>query len=343
MEVGSADDSALSADEFDYELPQELIAQEPVEPRSAARLLVDRGATSPLHATMASLPELVGPGDLIVVNDTRVLPARLHLTRSTGGRAEVLLLELVEGSRWRALARPGRKLRAGELLHDDGGREVVMVLGRDAEDDGVFIVDLMVDADALEQVGEMPLPPYITAPLRDAERYQTVYSRRAASAAAPTAGLHFTDELMAKVEDRGSRIERVELVVGLDTFRPLAVDDVRDLRMHSEHFVVPREVMEASESASRVIAIGTTATRALETAGATGRLSGRTDIFIRRGHRWSTVDLMLTNFHLPRTTLLVMIDAFIGSRWRALYQEAISEGYRMLSFGDAMLLDRRAQ
>ena len=148
---------------------------------------------------------------------------------------------------------------------------------------------------------------------------------------------------MAKVEDRGARIERVELVVGLDTFRPIAVDDVRDHRMHSEHFVVPREVMEASESASRVIAIGTTATRALETAGASGRLSGRTDIFIRRGHRWSTVDLMLTNFHLPRTTLLVMIDAFIGSRWRALYQEAISEGYRMLSFGDAMLLDRRAQ
>ncbi|MEL0283038.1 MAG: S-adenosylmethionine:tRNA ribosyltransferase-isomerase, partial [Ilumatobacter sp.] len=176
--------------------------------------------TSPHPHPISQLQAMLPPAEFNVVNDTRVLPARLHLTRSTGGRAEVLLLELVEGSRWRALARPGRKLRAGELLHDDGGREVVMVLGRDAEDDGVFIVDLMLDADALEQVGEMPLPPYITAPLRDAERYQTVYSRRAASAAAPTAGLHFTDELMANVEDRGARIERVDLVVGLDTFRP---------------------------------------------------------------------------------------------------------------------------
>ena len=189
----------------------------------------------------------------------------------------------------------------------------------------------------------MPLPPYITAPLTDPERYQTVYSKRAASAAAPTAGLHFTPEVMAAVEAAGARIARVELVVGLDTFRPLAVEDVRDHRMHSEQFAVSQDVMDQAAAARRVVAVGTTATRALETAGSTGRLSGRTDIFISRGHRWSVVDLMLTNFHLPRTTLLVMIDAFIGRRWKDLYTEAINERYRMLSFGDAMLLDRHAQ
>ena len=334
---------ALSADEFDYDLPDDLIAQVPIEPRSAARLMVDRGSEGPLHSTMASFPEHIRQGDLIVVNDTRVLPARLLLTRSSGGRVEVLLLELVEGDRWRALARPGRRLHAGDVLSRPDGQAVVTVLGRDPDDDGVFMIELSVGAEDLDEVGEMPLPPYITAPLRDAERYQTVYSRRAASAAAPTAGLHFTQELMSEVESRGARIERVELVVGLDTFRPLAVDDVRDHRMHSEQYHVPPSVMDAVGDAERVIAIGTTATRALETAGCTGRLAGRTDIFIRRGHRWSTVDLMLTNFHLPRTTLLVMIDAFIGSRWRSLYQEAITERYRMLSFGDAMLLDRRAQ
>ena len=333
----------LSADEFDYELPSDLIAQEPIEPRSAARLLVDRGSAAPEHARVDRFPELVGEGDLVVVNETRVLPARLGLRRTSGGHAEILLLEILEGSRWRALARPGRRLRIGEVLVSPDGDEVVSVIGRDADDDGVFVVELLVEIDRLAAIGEMPLPPYITAPLTDPERYQTVYSKRAASAAAPTAGLHFTPEVMAAVEAAGARIARVELVVGLDTFRPLAVEDVRDHRMHSEQFAVSQDVMDQAAAARRVVAVGTTATRALETAGSTGRLSGRTDIFISRGHRWSVVDLMLTNFHLPRTTLLVMIDAFIGRRWKGLYTEAISERYRMLSFGDAMLLDRHAQ
>ncbi|MEY3029962.1 MAG: tRNA preQ1(34) S-adenosylmethionine ribosyltransferase-isomerase QueA [Actinomycetota bacterium] len=342
-ERSSEVESMLSADEFDYDLPPELIAQEPIEPRSAARLLVDRGSRPSEHLQVSQFPDLVGEGDLVVVNETRVLPARLSLKRGSGGSVEILLLELVDGRRWRALARPGRKLREGEVLLSSGEQEVVEIVGRDSSDDGQFIVELLAEPERLAEIGEMPLPPYITTPLVDPERYQTVYAKRAASAAAPTAGLHFTPELMEQVEASGARIARVELVVGLDTFRPLAVDDVRQHRMHSEQFSVPEHVLAEIADARRVIAVGTTATRAIETAGTTGRLSGRTDIFISRGFRWSVVDVMLTNFHLPRTTLLVMIDAFVGRRWRDLYEEAIRERYRMLSFGDAMLLDRHAQ
>jgi len=342
-ERSSEVESMLSADEFDYDLPPELIAQEPIEPRSAARLLVDLGSRPSEHLQVSQFPDLVGEGDLVVVNETRVLPARLSLKRGSGGSVEILLLELVDGRRWRALARPGRKLREGEVLLSSGEQEVVEIVGRDSSDDGQFIVELLAEPERLAEIGEMPLPPYITTPLVDPERYQTVYAKRAASAAAPTAGLHFTPELMEQVEASGARIARVELVVGLDTFRPLAVDDVRQHRMHSEQFSVPEHVLAEIADARRVIAVGTTATRAIETAGTTGRLSGRTDIFISRGFRWSVVDVMLTNFHLPRTTLLVMIDAFVGRRWRDLYEEAIRERYRMLSFGDAMLLDRHAQ
>jgi len=342
-ERSSEVESMLSADEFDYDLPPELIAQEPIEPRSAARLLVDLGSRPSEHLQVSQFPDLVGEGDLVVVNETRVLPARLSLKRGSGGSVEILLLELVDGRRWRALARPGRKLREGEVLLSSGEQEVVEIVGRDSSDDGQFIVELLAEPERLAEIGEMPLPPYISTPLVDPERYQTVYAKRAASAAAPTAGLHFTPELMEQVEASGARIARVELVVGLDTFRPLAVDDVRQHRMHSEQFSVPEHVLAEIADARRVIAVGTTATRAIETAGTTGRLSGRTDIFISRGFRWSVVDVMLTNFHLPRTTLLVMIDAFVGRRWRDLYEEAIRERYRMLSFGDAMLLDRHAQ
>ena len=342
-ERSSEVESMLSADEFDYDLPPELIAQEPIEPRSAARLLVDLGSRPSEHLQVSQFPDLVGEGDLVVVNETRVLPARLSLKRGSGGSVEILLLELVDGRRWRALARPGRKLREGEVLLSSGEQEVVEIVGRDSSDDGQFIVELLAEPERLAEIGEMPLPPYITTPLVDPERYQTVYAKRAASAAAPTAGLHFTSELMEQVEASGARIARVELVVGLDTFRPLAVDDVRQHRMHSEQFSVPEHVLAEIAEARRVIAVGTTATRAIETAGTTGRLSGRTEIFISRGFRWSVVDVMLTNFHLPRTTLLVMIDAFVGRRWRDLYEEAIRERYRMLSFGDAMLLDRHAQ
>jgi S-adenosylmethionine:tRNA ribosyltransferase-isomerase len=194
----------------------------------------------------------------------------------------------------------------------------------------------------IQRIGAMPLPPYIRASLKDNERYQTIYSRRAASAAAPTAGLHFTPELMQKVQDAGARIERVELIVGLDTFKPISTDNPLDHVIHSEHFHVEPSVLQACAEATRVIAVGTTATRALESSAALGQASGRTSLFITPGYEWKVVDTMLTNFHMPKTSLLLMIESFVGQRWRDLYAQAIEEKYRFLSFGDAMFIDRRA-
>jgi S-adenosylmethionine:tRNA ribosyltransferase-isomerase len=280
----------------------------------------------------------------LVVNDTRVVPARLRLTRRTGGAAEVLLLEPADGARrtWEALVRPARKLRAGEVLQAATGEEIVMIGERTAAGD-TFTVELLGPVDAmalLDQHGEMPLPPYITRRLEDPDRYQTVYANEPGSAAAPTAGLHFTPELLTRLAASGVEHATVELVVGLDTFQPVSEPDPLDHRMHSERYRVPADTYARCQAARRVVAVGTTAVRALETAAATGRLSGRTELFIHRGFEWRCVDLMMTNFHLPRTTLLMMIDAFVGGRWRDLYRVALERGYRFLSFGDAMLLDR---
>ena len=339
----------LHISEFDYDLPEERIAQSPLEPRDAARLLVDRGSEVPEHFQVNQLVSLLGPGDLLVVNETRVLPVRLRLQRATGGAVEVLLLEPTDPARrnWEALARPGRKLHPGDLLSNARGTEVLKVLGRMPGGD-TFELELLgvhneVDPTTLlVEHGEMPLPPYITERLQDAERYQTVYSTTPGSAAAPTAGLHFTHELLGRLREVGVRIEPVELVVGLDTFRPMSATDPRQHLMHSERYQIPESTWEACHNAQRVIAVGTTAVRALESAAITGQLEGRTDLMISRGHDWKVVDLMMTNFHMPRTTLLVMIDAFVGSRWKSLYATALAEGYRFLSFGDAMLLDRHA-
>lgn len=335
----------MRLDEFDYHLPAERIAQTPVEPRDSARLLVDRGSSSPGHLHVRDLVELLGDGDVLVVNDTRVIPARLRLRRSTGGAAEVLLLEPVDTERrtWEALVRPARKLRVGEVLLS-GDREVVRVEGRTAAED-TMSVSLLGDADPLDllaELGEMPLPPYIETRLDDAERYQTVYAAAPASAAAPTAGLHFTPGLLDALRACGVRIATIELVVGLDTFKPVSAVDPRDHVMHSERFHVPVESAEACAEARRVVAVGTTSVRALESAAALGRREGRTALFIHRPYEWRTVDVMMTNFHMPRTTLLMMIDAFVGPRWRTLYDEALATGYRFLSLGDAMLLDRKA-
>lgn len=334
----------MRTSDFDYHLPSERIAQEPIEPRDSARLLVDRGSAPPDHARVHELTRFLGDGDLLVVNDTKVIPARLPLRRESGGQVEVLLLEPVDSAdrrRWTSLVRPGGKLRTGENLLDTNGRPIVEFGGRTDEGD-TFVVNFLIDAvdDVLSEIGRIPLPPYIERPLTDSSRYQTVYANRPASAAAPTAGLHFTPRLFSALTSQGVEIARVELVVGLDTFRPVEVDDPTDHRMHTEWYAVPPEVLERCSKARRVVAIGTTAVRALESAAATGRTSGRTDLFIRRGFDWRIVDLMLTNFHLPRTTLLMMIDAFVGERWRRLYESALDEGYRFLSFGDAMLLDR---
>ena len=330
--------------EIDYELPPELVAQVPVEPRDAARLLVSLAPGERRHERVADLPSLLGPGDLLVVNDTRVLPARLRLERRSGGAAEVLLLEArdPEHREWEALVRPARKLRRGEVLARFG-RPVVEV-GERTEAGDTFVVRIVADDpdEFMERHGEMPLPPYITRVLDDTERYQTVYARRAASAAAPTAGLHFTPALLDAVVAAGAEIARVELVVGLDTFKPVAVDDPRNHQIHTEWYSVPAATMDACTRARRVIAVGTTAARALESAASTGALEGRTDLFIVPGYEWKVVDMLMTNFHMPRTSLLLLVGAFVGGEWRDIYREAVAESYRFLSFGDAMLLDRRA-
>ncbi|MFW2336110.1 tRNA preQ1(34) S-adenosylmethionine ribosyltransferase-isomerase QueA [Ilumatobacter sp.] len=330
--------------DFDYELPPERIAQTPVEPRDSARLLVDRGVEAPSHRHVRDLADILRPGDLLVVNDTKVMPARLPLQRATGGAAEVLMLEPLDGSRttWEALIRPAKRLKPGEVLHSPSGTPIVEI-GERTEAGDTFVVRLVGSDDSFEILdhhGEMPLPPYITERLADPDRYQTIYAREPGSAAAPTAGLHFTDDLLSRLGSKGVETARVELVVGLDTFRPITEDDPLRHRMHTERYRVPPVTMERCRAATRVVAVGTTTVRALESAAATGELDGRTDIFIHRGFDWRVVDLMLTNFHLPRTTLLMMIDAFVGDRWRQLYDEALRERYRFLSFGDAMLLDR---
>ncbi len=334
----------MHLDDFDYELPEELIAQVPVEPRDAARLLVDRGSAPPEHRHVRDLDSLLGDGDLLVVNDTRVIPARLRLSRHSGGSAEVLLLEPIDATRrvWEAMVRPGRKLKQGERLVTSTGLELVEIGRRTAAGDTTEVT-ILGEGDALALLGEhgeMPLPPYITTPLESPDRYQTVYAAAPASAAAPTAGLHLTPELLERLDRRGVELARVELVVGLDTFKPVSSDDPREHEMHSERYNVPADVMERCRAARRVVAIGTTSVRALESAATFGELEGRTRLFIHQPYEWKVVDVMMTNFHLPRTTLIMMIDAFVGERWRRLYGAALAERYRMLSFGDAMLLDR---
>lgn len=340
--------------DFDYDLPEDRIAQTPVEPRDAARLLVDRGDRPAEHRRVSDLAEILRPGDLLVVNETRVLPARLLLRRATGGRAEVLLLDPLDGMRrnWEALVRPARRLATDEILSSDGGVPVVRIGARMPSGD-TFRVELLGPVDSLDLLAEhgvVPLPPYISERLDDPERYQTVYAREPGSAAAPTAGLHLTLDLIARLAERGIEMATVDLVVGLDTFRPVTEDDPSKHRMHTERYRVAPETLERCEavrsSGGRIVAVGTTTVRALESAAldrlGDGRLEGRTDIFIRAGHEWKVVDVLMTNFHLPRTTLLLMIDAFVGPRWRRLYAEALDDGYRFLSFGDAMLLDRHA-
>jgi S-adenosylmethionine:tRNA ribosyltransferase-isomerase len=332
--------------DFDYDLPPGAIAQHPIEPRDAARLLVDGGpGEMPSHRRVRDLAELLQPGDLVVVNDSRVLPARLRLRRRSGGAVEVLLLEALDGEhrRWECLVRPARRLGRGEELVDAEGRPVLRMGGRTEAGD-TFMVELCADDPlaAIEAAGQVPLPPYITAPLEDPGRYQTVYAREPGSAAAPTAGLHLTDRVLDALAARSVELARLELVVGLDTFQPVSEADPTRHHIHSERYEVPPETVEACRRATRVVAVGTTVARALESAAATGQTAGRTRLFIHRPYEWRLVDLLMTNFHLPRTTLLLMIDAFVGERWRALYATALDHGYRFLSFGDAMLLRRSA-
>lgn len=340
-----------SINDFDYDLPPERIAQTPLEERTASRLLVDRGSDAPEHRHVRDLPQLLTAGDLLVVNDTKVLAARLFGRRPTGGMTELLLLEpdgpapvalAAERSEWVALVRPSRKVPAGAVIDIDGEDDLHVTVGEDLGEGRRRIVVESSDLEsALIRVGQMPLPPYITETLDDPDRYQTVYADRPGSAAAPTAGLHLTDALLAQLDAMGVGVARVELVVGLDTFRPVTVDALDDHHMHSERYRVSQETLDACEQAKRVIAVGTTSVRALESSVRFG-LAGATDLFIRDPFDFQVVDCLLTNFHMPKSTLLVMIEAFVGPRWRRLYDEALAADYRFLSFGDAMLLDRSA-
>ena len=312
----------MKRSELEYSLPPELVAQHPAERRDESRLLVyERSSGDVRHRRFFELPEELAD-ELVVVNDTRVVAARLRLRRESGGEAEVLLLERLNGvGEWEGLARPSRKLRAGERL---GPVELLEPLG-----EGRWRLRLEG-----EPAGETPLPPYITEPLGDPERYQTVYAVEEGSAAAPTAGLHFTPELLAKLD-----FERVTLHVGLDTFRPVTVDDLSQHRMHSERYEVAPEAWERIAAAERVLAVGTTTVRVLEALARGAPLAGRTDLFVTPGFEFRRSDALLTNFHLPGSTLLALVMAFAGvEETRHLYELAIAERYRFYSFGDAMLI-----
>jgi S-adenosylmethionine:tRNA ribosyltransferase-isomerase len=308
----------MDTSELDYDLPSELIAQQPAARRDASRLLVYRRSTGEVaHRTFSDLPGELS-GELAVVNDTRVVPARIRLERPRG---EVLLLERSGGDEWLALARPTRKLRPGDR---HGAVELIEHLG-----EGRWRVRL--DG---EPHGEAPLPPYITEPLADPGRYQTVYADEAGSAAAPTAGLHFTPELLGRLD-----VERVTLHVGLDTFRPLSTETLEEHELHGERYVVRPEAWERIGAAERVLAVGTTSVRVLETLARTGELAGRTKLFVTPGFEFRRVNALLTNFHLPRSTLLALVMAFAGiEETRRLYRVAVEKRYRFYSFGDAMLI-----
>ena len=313
----------MKSSELDYELPPELIAQRPLERRDASRLLVfERPGGAVRHRRFDELAEELPGGCLTVVNDTRVLPARLRLQRPGGGEAEVLLLErLGADGLWEGLARPTRRLRPGQRL---GPVELVEHLG-----EGRWRLRLEG-----EPAGEAPLPPYITERLADPERYQTVYAVQEGSAAAPTAGLHFTPELLSRLD-----VERVTLHVGLDTFRPVSAEDLSEHGLYSERYEVSAQAWERIREAHFVLAVGTTTVRVLETLARGGPLTGRTDLFITPGFEFRRVDALLTNFHLPRSTLLALVMAFAGvEETRRLYRTAIEERYRFYSFGDAMLV-----
>lgn len=333
---------------YDYDLPAELIAQEPVEPRDASRLMVVYRKTGTIeHRFFSDLPEYLAPGTLLMMNDTKVLPARLVGRKETGGRVEILLLRRRQDGLWEALAKPSRRLRPGTELDFGAGLRVVME-GYGPE--GTRLVRLRAEGDelaALARVGEVPLPPYIHRRLDDPERYQTVYAQHAGSAAAPTAGLHFTPRLLERLASGGVRREYVTLHVGLGTFRPVTVERVDDHVMHSEWYEVSERAAQAVDAARRegkpVVAVGTTTCRTLESAATDdGRLlpgTGETDLFIRPGFRFRVTDALITNFHLPRSSLLMLVAAFAGyDLMRRAYQVAVEERYRFFSFGDAMLI-----
>ena len=340
----------MKTSDFYYDLPKELIAQTPVEPRDSSRLLLlNRNDGKIEHKHFFDIIDALNPGDLLVANDSRVLPARIFgIKKNTGARVEFLLLKQISGNRWETLCKPGKKAREGaEFVFGDGILKAEIV---EVKEDGNRIVDFDCDENfftALDKIGQMPLPPYITEELQDRERYQTVYSNELGSAAAPTAGLHFTNELMEKIKAKGVNIAYVTLHVGLGTFRPVKVDDVTKHKMHSEHYEIPAETAElikqTKKNGGRVIAVGTTSCRTLESVasfyGEIKPCDGFTDIFIYPGYEFKVLDGLITNFHLPESTLIMLVSAFAGyDNVMNAYKTAVDEKYRFFSFGDAMFI-----
>jgi len=329
----------MRSEDFDYDLPEAAIAQQPAEPRDASRLLVV--ATPPVDTTFAALPEYLEPGDLLVRNATRVRAARLRGVRPTGGAVELLLLDR-QGEEWTALAKPARKLKPGMKLDFGELRAEVLT----PAEDGQVRVRLETSGraeveDVIAAVGTVPYPPYVAEGPSDPERYQTVYATEIGSAAAPTAGLHFTPALLRRLAERGVGMADVFLDIGLDTFRPITAPSLDLHIMHSESYAVPSAtwegVAQTQADGGRVVAVGTTVVRTLESAAATGDLSGSTDLFVQPGYRLQVVDSLITNFHMPRSSLLVLLAAILPN-WQEVYAHALAEGYRFLSFGDAMLI-----
>ena len=344
------EEQAMDVKLFDYQLPEELIAQDPLEDRSASRLMVlDRKTGEVSHRHFYDIEKMLGENDCLVINNTKVIPARLLGERAeTGAHIEVLLLKRKENDIWETLVKPGKKARPGTEISFGGGLLTGTVL--EVVEDGNRLIQFHYQGifeEILDQLGQMPLPPYITHQLKDKNRYQTVYAKYEGSAAAPTAGLHFTEELLKKLEEKGVTIVPVTLHVGLGTFRPVKVDQVEDHHMHAEYYQIGEKEAEllnsARQAGKRIIAVGTTSCRTLESAadetGRLTRLSGWTDIFIYPGYRFKMVDALITNFHLPQSTLMMLVSALAGREHiMAAYEEAVRERYRFFSFGDAMLI-----
>ena len=340
----------LKTSDYFYELPQELIAQDPLEDRSSSRLMVlDKETGEVSHHMFREIPSFLKPGDCLVLNNTKVIPARLMGVREeTGGAVEVLLLKRRTGDVWETLVKPGKKARPGtRLVFGDG---LLRAQVEDVVEDGNRLIRFFYDGiweEILDRLGEMPLPPYITHKLQDKNRYQTVYARYEGSAAAPTAGLHFTPELLQQLQDMGVELAYVTLHVGLGTFRPVKVENVKEHHMHSEYYQVSAEAAEkinrAKENGHRVICVGTTSCRTVESAsdenGHLEECCDNTDIFIYPGYRFKVLDALITNFHLPESTLVMLVSALAGREHvLAAYEEAVKERYRFFSFGDAMLI-----
>ena len=324
--------------DLDYRLPEALIAQRPAAPRDSSRLMIVDVETGSIdHRTFRDLPEFLRRGDALVLNETKVLPVRLVVRRPGGGASELLFLRDLDakGDLWEVMVRPSRRLKPGMVL-SAGDRELRVVKPLGEGRWAIFGTDV---PGTLRRHGRMPLPPYIEATPEAEREYQTVYARDEGSAAAPTAGLHFTREVLAGVEQAGAKISRVTLHVGPGTFSPVRAEKLEDHRMHAEHYRVPDEAARAVGDAERVVAVGTTVARTLESWATTGIREGESELFIRPGYRWRAVDVLLTNFHLPRSTLLAMVMSFAGVELvRAAYEVAVEERYRFFSFGDAMLL-----